>query len=313
MINHQVILFKLIYISLASPKVINQGNFKDPTMSAPGDIFLQSKMERFPIEKVLGKEACLKMPIRTVEYMGIKKRLAGSWCAKEIFSAKNYKNEMLPCFNEQIQDHTMKAYKLKNEEHCTIKNAKYGKIKKHHTGKKTLCLGLNNVIMKIIMYAEDTADEVIEVINKETQQINEISIYYRPFLFEFLDEMKTKFELVIYCSLPDSYLNAIVNSMEKKTKYFSYRFGENFCIFPNYFFSIKTIDFLLFNRSLSDIIAVDTIPKEYVFAPDNFVPITRYKGKGIHDAELIKLASVLDLLYIEEDIRKGIKNLRETT
>lgn len=277
-------------------------------------MFSKDKWNRFPIEQVLGKKACNKMPIRSLEYYGMMKRLAESWCISEIFSNKGYQADLYD-LQQPKPDFTIQAYKNKSDiisafhqDNYSKNNALFSGIRnKFIIGKKTLCLGLQNVLMKISMFAEENSDETIQIDNEKT----EISVNYRPFLFEFLEEMKAKFEVLIYCSLKEKYLKAIIQSLEKNAKYFAYAFGENFCIFPNYNHSIKTLDFLMENRKASSIIAVDISAKEYLLYPDNFVPISSYHEKLAHESELIKLASVLNLLEKEDDIREGIRKYRK--
>ncbi len=172
--------------------------------------------------------------------------------------------------------------------------------------KKTLCLDAVSILMSVSIFAAEDADAVLSV--KEGGQ--EVSLFFRPFMFEFLEEVRNKFELVIYSSLSKPYLDAIADRLEKTQKYFEHRFDESFCIFANISYGVKCIDFLLSNRSPENIIVVDTSARALPLTPENLVPIARYEGDPA-DCELARLAAVLDLLAKEPDVRAAIRRFRK--
>ena len=158
--------------------------------------------------------------------------------------------------------------------------------------------------------AEEGADKKVPIYY-DTTLITEFSLHYRPGLIEFLEDMKTKYELIIYSSLNKTYVDAIVRCIEENEKYFEYIFGEDFCIFANISYGVKCLDFLFGNRTKDDIILVDTTAKSLPFYSDNFVPIPSYCAINAKDYELAKLASLLDLMIAEPSIPKAITNFRE--
>ena len=159
--------------------------------------------------------------------------------------------------------------------------------------------------MMVSTFAEDGADEVLKC-----EGGLEISIFYRPYLFEFLEDMKSRFELIIYSSLNRQALVPIIQKLEEHKKFFQYVFDETFCIFANISYGVKCVDFLLSNRRVEDIILVDTSAKSLPLSQDNFVPVPRYDGNK-EETELIRLATVLGALEKENDIREAIKKLRK--
>jgi len=165
--------------------------------------------------------------------------------------------------------------------------------------------------MNISSFAADNFDVVLPVCNGT----NEISLLLRPFVYEFLEDVKTKFELILYSSLKNEYLIPIANYLEKirLTTYFVHRFDENFCLFANISSGIKCLDFLLENRRAQDIIVVDCTPKSLPLNPNNFIPIKRYEGiisGSKQDNELVKLSVILDNLSKVDDAREVIKKFR---
>ena len=170
---------------------------------------------------------------------------------------------------------------------------------------------MQKVLVSIANFACEEADEIAPMFNKNGEQIGEISITFRPYLFEFLDDISSRFELVLYTSYSTEYMEAIVKVLEKRKKYFAYKFGEDFCIIANISsYSVKCVNFLLGNRSENDIIMVDNDVKEFPFSTDNFVPVSYYEGNKAEDDELPKLASFLKKLSEEKNVREVIKHYR---
>ena len=167
--------------------------------------------------------------------------------------------------------------------------------------------------MMISAFATDNADEIVELKSDQGFPVGEFSIKYRPFLHEFLDDMMEKFELVVYSTFGPKHVQAIVDCIERRKKYFTYRFHEDFCLFANISSSVKCIDFLYGNRSKADIIVVDTRAKTLPLTVDNFVPISSYMGDDSKDRELVKLATILDKLSKEKDVTSAIKAYQTVT
>ncbi len=164
--------------------------------------------------------------------------------------------------------------------------------------------------MSVSTFACEESDEIISVKRENTPVANELSVNYRPFLYEFLDDMQSRFELIVYSSFPRDYLNALVNAVEKGRRIFAHRFAEEFCLFANIAHSVKCIDFLLANRSPADIIVLDTSAKSFPLSMDNVVPVAEYDERRPQDEELAGLARLLERLAAEKDVRETIRKYR---
>jgi len=164
--------------------------------------------------------------------------------------------------------------------------------------------------MMVSTYLRDNDDDVIELKTTKGAPIVELSIKYRPFLYEFLDDVSQKYELILYSTFNSQYVRAIADVIERKKKYFVHVFHDEFCLFANISSGMKCIDFLMGKRSAKDIIVVDTIAVTCPLTPENYVPIERFMGDDVADNELIKLARVLDELAEVKDIRQTIKEWR---
>ena len=160
-------------------------------------------------------------------------------------------------------------------------------------------------------FATDNADDIIELNDGKGATVGELSLKYRPYMKEFLDDMSTKFELILYSTFSKQYVKALVEHIEKDKKYFSYCFHDEFCLFANISCGIKCTDFLYGNRKLSDIILLDNSVKVFPFSPDNFVPISPFTGEDPKDIELVKLSAFLEKLAKEKDVPSAIRIFRE--
>ena len=156
--------------------------------------------------------------------------------------------------------------------------------------------------MMVSTFARDTDDEIIEIKSDKSGVSTELSIKYRPYLYEFLDDVSQRFELVLYSTFNYYSVHAIANAIEKSKKYFSYRFHDEFCLFSNIASGVKCIDFLLGHRSNKDIIVVDTKSQTLPLSVNNFLPIEPFAEDGTDDKELIKLSRVLEEFADTKDV-----------
>ncbi len=163
--------------------------------------------------------------------------------------------------------------------------------------------------MSISTMTEEDADERVPIYINQTL-LTESSLHYRPHLFEFLRDMRKRFELVIYSTLNATYVNAIVDCIQKREKYFAQVFGADFCVFANLTYGVKCLDFLLANRPSTDIILVDTTVKCLPSYSDNFVPVGAYSYRNLADQELPRLAALLETLAREKDVTAAIAAYR---
>ncbi len=159
-------------------------------------------------------------------------------------------------------------------------------------------------------FATENADEIISLKSEPAGTVAELSIKYRPHMHEFLEDMASKYELIVYSNFSNRQVQAIADCVEKRRKYFAYRFHDEFCLFANISSSVKCLDFLYSNRSLADIILVDARAKTLPLTVDNFVPLPTFSGDDPNDTELVKLAAVLDRLAEAKDVAAAIRGYR---
>ena len=170
--------------------------------------------------------------------------------------------------------------------------------------KKTLCLDLNNILVDIFIYKDEEADAILKISEDEF-----ISIKIKPYTMNFLSDMKSKYELILYSTLNFKYVQAISDYLEKDEKYFAYRFDESFCLFANVFTGVKFINFLCYNRTLSSILILDLSVKTFPLNPYNVVAIPPNTLSS--NLVLAKLSKVLDLFVNELDVQIALRRFIE--
>ncbi len=119
----------------------------------------------------------------------------------------------------------------------------------------------------------------------------------RPNLFEFLNYVYDKFELIIFTASHKNYADKIIDYIEKDKKYFSLRLYRQHCIFIKPGIYIK--DLRIFkNRDLKDIILIDNSIFSFSNQLSNGILITSF----YNDKEDDFLLSLKDYLeYFIED------------
>jgi Dullard-like phosphatase family protein len=145
---------------------------------------------------------------------------------------------------------------------------------------------------------------------------DEIGVFFRPYLMEFLERLSKKFELVIFTAGRQDYADHILDKLDPENKYFAHRLYRQHCdlvdgnsIGTKKDLHIKCLQ-LLSNRKREDLLIVDNLIYSYSLDIENGIPIRSYIN-GKTDCELEYLADALsDLksfmdsrLYIREKLR----------
>eukprot|EP00826_Nyctotherus_ovalis_P015129 TRINITY_DN1426_c0_g1_i2.p1 TRINITY_DN1426_c0_g1~~TRINITY_DN1426_c0_g1_i2.p1 ORF type:complete len:168 (-),score=23.53 TRINITY_DN1426_c0_g1_i2:166-669(-) len=136
--------------------------------------------------------------------------------------------------------------------------------------------------------------------------VGELFVQFRPFLFEFLNDISSKYELILYSSLNRVYVEAIIANVPKLGKYFAYIFGDDYCVFANLDYGVKCLDFLLDDRNLGDILLVDKTPKSLPHFPYNFLPAPIYGKDNLGDRRLITLGVAIDHIMTHKTVQEGV-------
>ena len=174
-------------------------------------------------------------------------------------------------------------------------------IKNNSRKKYSLVLGLENTLINFKF------DNNISYSNKFSFLNGFIEI--RPKLYQFLSEMKKYFELIIFSLYSQKIADHIINIIEKKEKYFDYRFYvQHSIVIENEF--VK--DLKRIGRPMNKIIIVDSYNQNYKLNKKNAINIRSYWEKDYNDNTLNELGKILvKIINDEEDVRNGIEKYRD--
>ena len=131
---------------------------------------------------------------------------------------------------------------------------------------------------------------------------------FRPYLFEFLELMSEKFELVVFCSGSEMYCASVLDDIEHCRKYFSYRIYNDHVLFENSQYSIKDYDILFSNgRTTDNTIIVEHKILAFCMKVFNGVLVKYFSATSSkQDNELIYLAKYLEELNAQPSVCKYI-------
>lgn len=114
--------------------------------------------------------------------------------------------------------------------------------------------------------------------------------------------MHKHYELVIFTASLSKYAEPLMVQLDPNNLC-GYKLFREHCTFVN---NAYVKDLTRLGRSMKDIIIVDNSPVAYMFQPENAIPaVSWYDDKN--DNELLRLASLLERLANEEDVRKVIR------
>ena len=259
-------------------------------------------------EDNLLKDSLKKKDLTRSLYHALKKEYDPYQAAEDLFLQKEYRLDYELNFKPK-PTYSKEAYKQRVDVLC--KTEKCTKDLSRFAGKKTLCLGLEDVLMHISTMVEEDADVKVPIYINKSIFVTELSLHFRPYLFDFLEDMSSKYELILYSSLNKAYVDSILEVIEGSKKYFEYIFNEDACVFANLSYGVKCLDFLLHNRTLDDIVLVDVTVKTLPCYSNNFVPILPYNQKSIEDKGLAFLSVAIDGCIMKgESVQETISGCR---
>ena len=131
----------------------------------------------------------------------------------------------------------------------------------------------------------------------------------RPGLFEFLDEMKKNYELIIFTSATNEYADPLLAAIEKDKKIFDYKlYRQHTLIYNNEI--VKDISKI--GRPLNKIIIVDNLVQNFRLQKENGIMIKAFWGEDAYDNALFELKVILNKIANEfDDVRLGIKKYKD--
>jgi len=149
-------------------------------------------------------------------------------------------------------------------------------------------------------------DKIIEVTLPSMKKVK-IGINIRPHLFEAMDIIKEKYNIVIFTASHSSYTDAILKEIDPENKYFKNRLYRNNCIpikLDEKTFYMKDLDILKKYYKLKNCVIIDNSVLSFAYHLSNGIPIIPYYSTK-DDNELIILAYYLSFISNDNDLRKS--------
>ena len=155
---------------------------------------------------------------------------------------------------------------------------------------------------------KNKCDKIIDVILPSKKKVT-IGINIRPHLFEAMDIIKEKYNIVIFTASHSSYTDAILKEIDPENKYFKNRLYRNNCIpikIDEKTFYMKDLDILKKYYKLKNCVIIDNSVLSFAYHLSNGIPIIPYYSSK-DDNELIILAYYLSFISNDNDLRKSNK------
>ena len=132
----------------------------------------------------------------------------------------------------------------------------------------------------------------------------------RPGLYNFLENVRKKYEIVIFTAGTQEYADPILDKIEKNGKIFAKRLYRQHATLMN---NIYLKDLTRLGRDLSKIIIVDNMPQNFSLQKENGILIKNYFGEDKYDTTLSDLTPILLKIASkpDNDVRKELKKYRE--
>ena len=162
-----------------------------------------------------------------------------------------------------------------------------------YTSKYYLVLGLEETLLNFQL-SPNNEEEIVK---------------FRPYLFTFLNSVQKYYDLILFTSSDINEANHLIEVIEQKKKYFSYKFYLQHNIIVNNTF-VKDISRI--GKDLGKIIMVDNLVNNYQFQKGNTILIKSFYGEENNDKKLFYLKEILVKIAKEGgDLRNGIEKYRE--
>ena len=160
--------------------------------------------------------------------------------------------------------------------------------------KYTLVLDLDETLIHFKVHQNDNNSGILQ---------------FRPFISEFLSNLKDYYELIVFTAATQDYANPIIDAIEQKGTKFDFRLYRIHTIIKGNDF-VKDLSRL--GRDLSRTIIVDNMEQNYKLQPYNGITIRPFWGKDTNDMALFDLLTILiKIVKMDMDVRDGIRYFKE--
>ena len=200
---------------------------------------------------------------------------------------KNYEQ-----INDFFQEYILRKENIFNTKTDLTNQARPPFILSQRKKKFTLILGLNETLIHL-------------------QQINynQCSLKLRPYLFDFLENLKPYYELILFTSKTKYYTIPVMKVIQRNKIYFDFIFYREHCITLG---NDYVKDLTRIGRSLDSTIIVDNLPQHFKLQKENGINIKSFWAQDPNDRALYDLIPILINIALEEnDVRDGLEKYKE--
>jgi len=176
--------------------------------------------------------------------------------------------------------------------------------------KKTLVLDLDETLIHSYFdHPPPRTPDISFDIFVENKKIH-VSSILRPGVHEFLDNLESIFEIVIFTASLSQYANPVLDFIDKKNICKFRLFREHCCCFCNGFANSFIKDLKKLDRDMKSLIIIDNNPKSFMLNKENGIPIKTWV-EDLNDRELFKLIPYMLFLGNEKiiDVRPFLKEI----
>ncbi|KAK8925924.1 Mitochondrial import inner membrane translocase subunit TIM50 [Platanthera zijinensis] len=146
-----------------------------------------------------------------------------------------------------------------------------------------------------------------KTIDKEAEggeSVNHIVVFVRPGLEEFLEQISTFADLVLFTAGLEGYASPLVDVIDANNR-FSLRLYRPATVTTEYRQHVKDLSCL--SKDLCRVIIVDNNPFSFLLQPLNGIPCFPFSAAQPHDEQLLKVVlPLLKLLSLEKDVRPAL-------
>mmetsp|Transcript_11855 Transcript_11855/g.16608 ORF Transcript_11855/g.16608 Transcript_11855/m.16608 type:complete len:433 (-) Transcript_11855:585-1883(-) len=172
--------------------------------------------------------------------------------------------------------------------------------------KLTLVLDLDETLVHCTVEKVHDADLVFPVVFHGAEY--QVHVRLRPYLFEFLESVSQKFEVVVFTASQQVYADKLLDRVDPEKKYIQHRMFRESCLAVegNYLKDLNVC-----GRDFTKMVLVDNSPHAFGYQVDNGIPIESWFDDQ-QDNELMKLDAFLKTLHGEPDVRKVVRERFQT-
>ena len=171
---------------------------------------------------------------------------------------------------------------------------------------KEIYLGIREEKYTLVIDLDETL-VLSTQINDDSEEGCKFRVKIRPFLQNFFETIKGKFEMVVFTASDKKYAERVVEIIDKHHQYIKKVVSRENCIQAAHEILVKDLR-IFADRKASELVIVDNSILSFAFQLESGIPITSFQGND-DDEELSYLADYLEMLYNENDLITANKKL----